>query len=112
MMSVKHFVAVALLACSMPILTACVQYPTERQSVVDMRPKLTFRFDPTDARMNEARVYVDALDAGRMGDFLDGRGSLRVLPGSHIVRVVSGTVVLLEERVYVGDGVVRPLVVK
>jgi len=111
-MSVKNLVAVAVLTCSLPILTACVQYPTERQSVVDMRPQLTFRFDPVDARMNEARVHVDALDAGRMGDFLDGRGSLRVLPGSHVVRVVSGTEVLLEERVYVGDGVVRPFVVK
>lgn len=111
-MSLKNLVAVAVLLCSLPILTACVQYPTERQSVVDMRPQLTFRFDPVDVRMNEARVYVDSLDAGRMGDFLDGRGALRVLPGSHVVRVVSGTEVLLEERFYVGDGVVRPFVVK
>ena len=111
-MSVKNLVAVAVLACSLPVLTGCVQYPTERQSVVDMRPQLSFRFDPTDARMNEARVYVDTLDAGRMGDFLDGKGSLRVLAGSHLVRVLNGTEVLLDERVYVGDGVVRPFVVK
>lgn len=111
-MSVKNLVAVAVLACSLPSLTGCVQYPTERQSVVDMRPQLSFRFDPTDARMNEARVYVDTLDAGRMGDFLDGKGSLRVLAGNHLVRVLSGTEVLLDERVYVGDGVVRPFVVK
>ena len=111
-MSAKKFLAVAVMACALPILTACVQFPTERQSVVDMRPQLTFRFDAADIRMNEARVFVDALDAGRMGDFADGTGSLRVLPGTHIVKVVSGAEVLLEERAYVADGVVRPFVVK
>lgn len=111
-MSAKNLIAAAMLACSLSILTGCIQYPTEKQSVVDMRPQLTFRFDVADARMSEARVFVDTLDSGRMGDFADGIGSLRVLPGTHIVRVVSGSVVLLEERTYVADGVVRPFIVK
>ena len=108
----KNLIVVVVLACFLPILTACVQYPTERQSVVDRRPQLAFRFDPADIRMNEARVFVDGLDAGRMGDFAEGIGSLRVLPGTHIVRVISGNEVLLEERAYVADGVVRPFIVK
>lgn len=112
-MLAREIFAATVLACLLSLTTGCVvQLPTERQSVVDLRPQITFRFDPADARMSEARVLVDGLDAGRMGDFLDGRGSLRVLPGSHIVRVVSGAEVLLDERVYVGDGVTRPFVVK
>jgi hypothetical protein len=111
-MPVKKILSGALLLGALSVLPSCVQYPTGRQSVVDMRPQLTFQFDPADARMNEARVFIDALDAGRMGDFLDGKGALRVLPGNHTVRVVSGAAILLDERVYVGDGVVRPFVVK
>jgi hypothetical protein len=111
-MSGRLLTAMVLIACAAPALMGCVQLPTERQSVVDLRPQFSFRFDASDARMTDARVFVDGLEAGRMGEFLDGKGSLRVLTGSHVVRVVSGNDVLLEERVYVGDGVVRPFVVK
>jgi hypothetical protein len=111
-MFAKKTIAAILLAGSLAALTGCVQYPTDRQSVVDLRPQISFRFDPADARMSEARVMVDGLDAGRMGDFVDGRGSLRVIAGSHVVRVTSGAEVLLDERVYVGDGVARPFTVK
>lgn len=108
----KQLIAVSLLALAMATLSGCVQYPTERQSVVDLRPQISFRFDPADARMNEARVLVNGLDTGRLGDFLDGTGSLRVLSGTHTVRVVSGATVLLDERAYLGDGVARPFNVK
>lgn len=105
-------IAASLLACALAALVGCVQYPTERQSVVDLRPQISFRFDPADARMNEARVLVNGLDAGRLGDFSDGAGSLRVLSGTHTVRVISGAAVLLDERAYLGDGVARPFIVK
>lgn len=108
----KKLIAASLLTCTLSALPGCVQYPTERQSVVDLRPQISFRFDPADARMNEARVLVNGLDSGRLGDFLDGKGSLRVLSGTHTVRVVSGSDLLLDERAYLGDGVARPFIVK
>lgn len=100
------------LALASTVLTACVQYPTERQSVVDLRPQISFRFDSNNSRISEARVLVNGLDSGRLGDFVDGKGSLRVLPGMHSVRVVSGSDVLLVERAYLGDGVARPFNIK
>jgi hypothetical protein len=81
------WMAVSLIAGSLVALTGCVQYPTERQSVVDLRPQISFRFDPADARLNEVRVLVDGLDSGRLGDFVDGKGALRVLSGSHGVQI-------------------------
>ncbi len=108
----KKLIAASLLACTLSALLGCVQYPTERQSVVDLRPQISFRFDLADARMNEARVLVNGLDSGRLGDFLDGKGSLRVLSGTHTVRVVSGSDLLLDERAYLGDGVARPFIIK
>ena len=108
----RWLLAVALSACVFASLVGCVQYPTERQAVIDLRPQISFRFDPADVRLSEARVQVNGLDSGRLGDFIDGKGSLRVLSGSHFVRVVSGGTVLLDERVYLGDGVARPFIVK
>ncbi len=111
-MVIKKLAAASLLAMALTALVGCVQYPTERQSVVDLRPQISFRFDPADARMTQARVVVNGLDSGRMADFLDGTGSLRVLSGTHTVQVISGSEVLLNERAYIGDGVARPFIVK
>jgi hypothetical protein len=108
----RSLIAGVLVTCCSPVFVGCVQYPTERQSVVDLRPQITFRFDTANVGLNEARVLVDGLDSGRMGNFVDGSGSLRVLPGTHVVQVVIGSDVLLNERVYIGDGVTRPFVVK
>ena len=109
----KSSLLVATLALAAAVLVGCVQYPTERTSVVDHRPQISFRFNPADAaRLGEARVLVDGLDSGRVADFADGTGALRVLSGTHTIRVVSGAVVILDERTYLGDGVARPFIIK
>jgi hypothetical protein len=92
-------------------LSGCVQMPTEKQSVVDQRPQITFRVNGDQGRAAGARVLVDELDMGAVQDFLDGQASLRVLPGTHLVKVQAGATVLLLERTYLGDGVVRPFIV-
>lgn len=99
---------VALLAAS----GGCVQMPTERQSVVDQRPQISFRVSAEQPRVIGARVLVDELDMGTVGDFIDGKASLRVLPGTHVVKVQSGADVLLVEQAYLGDGVSRPFNLK
>ena len=101
--------AAALALCG---LSACIQYPTEKREVVDLRPQISFRFDAADTQRADARVLVDGLDAGRLGDYEDGKGALRVLAGSHVVRVVTGNQTLLEERAYLGNGVARAFAVQ
>jgi len=91
-------------------LAACTQMPTEKQNVVDMRPNLSFKV--TDESLNRARVLVDGLDVGTVGDYLEGRTALRVLSGNHLVKVVLDGGTVHEEKVYVGDGVNRSLIVK
>lgn len=101
-----HFrtrIFVGLLAMS--ILGGCVQMPTETQSVVDQRPQIAFQIAHEDQRA--ARVLVDRLDMGAVGDYAAGKGALRVLPGTHLVEVTLGSQQLLNERVYLADGVSR-----
>jgi len=86
-------------------LSGCVQMPTETQSVVDQRPQISFHLK-NDAQ-GAARVFVDRLDMGAVGDYAAGKGALRVLPGTHIVEVRTGAELLLNERVYLADGVSR-----
>lgn len=92
------------------LLEACTQLPTEKQSVTDMRPQISFKVQSESTQ--SARVLVDGLDLGSVGDFLDGVAAVRVLPGMHKLTVSAGPTVLLDERVYLGDGVNRSFVLK
>jgi hypothetical protein len=93
----------ALLATS--VLGGCVHMPTETQSVVDQRPQISFQLAHEDQQA--ARVLVDRLDMGAVGDYVAGKGALRVLPGTHLVEVHLGSQPLLSERIYLADGVSR-----
>lgn len=88
----------------------CTQMPTEKQSISDMRPQISFKVEG--GRAQNSRVLVDGLDIGMVSDFIDGKAAVRVLPGTHMVSVTSGGSVLLEEKVYLGDGVSRSFIVK
>ena len=112
MISLKNMLHAALLGTVVAGLAGCAQMPTEKQSVVDQRPQISFRLAGAPQQAANARVYVDELDMGRVGDFADGQASLRVLPGTHLVKVQLGEDVLLLERAYLGDGVVRPFSLK
>jgi hypothetical protein len=103
-------VMISMATLSLPLLSACTQMPTERQGVTDLRPQLSFR--APDENMIVARVQVDGLDMGSVGDYLDGKAALRVLAGNHMIRIDLNGQILLEERLYVGDGVNRVLLVK
>ena len=90
--------------------SGCVQMPTEKRSVADMRPQLSFKAESP--RAQAARVIVDDLDMGAVSDYLDGVAAVRVLPGTHQLRIVAGGEILLDEKVYLGDGVARAFIVK
>ena len=100
----------ALVLVGSTLLSGCTQLPTEKQSVSDMRPQISFKAQSESVQV--ARVLVDGIDMGSVGDFLDGVAAVRVLSGTHKLTVTSGSTVLLEERVYLGDGVSRSFIVK
>ncbi len=104
------FVAAGALIGSLLLSGGCTQMPTEKQSISDMRPQISFKAE--NERAQSSRVLVDGLDMGMVSDFIDGQAAVRVLPGMHIVSVISGGSILLEERVYLGDGVSRSFIVK
>jgi hypothetical protein len=93
--------------------SACVQMPTEKSGIVDMRPQLNFKVSGSP---DGAVVLIDGLDMGPVGAYLDGNDkqagtNLRVLPGTHQVQVVRGSVILADERVYLSDGVTKTILV-
>lgn len=84
-------------------LSACVQMPTEKQNVVDLKATISFSFDePT---LATSVVVVDGLQMGQIGSYPTGVAALQIKPGTHHIQVVQGAQKLLDEKVYIGDGV-------
>ena len=80
---------------------ACIQPPTSTASVSDMRPGLAFK---TSGAL-DAAIFIDGQNVGTVGQYLEGEALLRVLPGTHQVQVMRGSAMLVDQRVYVADGV-------
>ena len=103
-----RFVVTAFLG--LLLVAGCTQMPTEKSGVADMRPQLSFNVG--NENLLNARVAVDGMEVGVVADYLAGKSALRVLSGTHRVQVLSGNGVVLDEQVYVGDGVSRAFLVK
>jgi len=93
------------------LLAACIQMPTEKQEVVDLRPAFSFSLSDAGDDAGVYKVYVDGLDMGSAANYVAGKNSLKVLSGTHIVKVEGRGRVVLEERVYLGDGATRTILI-
>lgn len=110
MKNIAFAFSIAIIALSFFSVSGCVQIPTEKQSIVDLRPQISFKVDKEN--LLTARVELDGLDVGQVSDYLEGMSSMRIRPGTHVVRVISGSGALLEERFYLGDGANRAFIVR
>ena len=90
-------------------LSACTQMPTEKQSISDVRPQISFK--SADDRARRARIVLDGLDMGPMEKYLEGAASLRILSGTHLLNIVLGDQIIFTEKFYAGDGVNRTFIV-
>lgn len=109
----NNFLARAVMALSLGatlLAAGCVQMPTEKQGIADVRPQLSFQLATPE--MGAAQVVVDGLAMGDASRYVAGVASLRVLPGTHDLQVTLGGRTVLAERFYVADGVNKTFMLK
>ena len=94
------------------LLVGCtIQFPTEKQEVADLRPQFSFFFaDPADDPA-QYRVFVDGLDMGSASNYIAGKNALKVLSGTHVVKVEARGRTVAQEQVYLGDGATRTILI-
>ena len=109
MKNIRLLVGMGALAVVL-LFSGCTQMPTERSGVSDIRPQISFNVD--NESLLSARVNVDGMDVGMIGDFVSGKSALRVLPGNHRIQVFGVGRMLLDEKAYLGDGVSRSFLVR
>jgi hypothetical protein len=98
-------VMVLILHC----VTGCVQMPTEKSGITDIRPQISLR--PVDDSVRASRVFVDGLEMGAVSDFMEGTAALRVVPGTHVIKIINQGRTILDEKFYAGDGINRTFIV-
>jgi hypothetical protein len=85
------------------VVTGCTQWPTEKQSISDLRPGISFKAQNTN--LLDGRVLLDGLDMGQARDYQEGVAMMRVLPGPHLLVVALNGQKVFEEKIYTSDGV-------
>lgn len=109
----QHFLYRLAASCSMVLMlngtSGCVQMPTEKSSITDIRPQISLR--PVDDSVRGSRVFVDGLEMGAVSDFVEGTAALRIVPGSHVIKIINQGRTILDEKFYAGDGVNRTFIV-
>lgn len=106
----KTIVKMAMPLLLLGLTAACSQMPGEKSVHSDRRPQISFKTDST--RALAARIELDGQDAGPLSDYLDGTASIRLRPGSHVLRVWHGSEILLNERLHLSDGAQRTFLIR
>ena len=101
MKSILKYIAGLLLALT--FITGCTQWPTEKQSISDLRPGISFKAQ--NAALLDGRVVLDGLDMGQAKDYQEGVAMMRVLPGPHLLNVTFNGQKLIDEKIFTSDGV-------
>jgi hypothetical protein len=102
---IRLFALSCALALTFQAIISCVQLPTEKSGIADIRPQISLR--PLDDSVRSARVFIDGIEMGAVSDFADGAASLRIVPGTHVIRIINGERTILDEKFYAADGVNR-----
>lgn len=98
----------ALMLCASLMLTGCDYFPTTVQTV-DSRPMVMFK---TTLDADVMKVYVDTKYVGTVSEFLKDEAALRLVPGTHVIRIEKPDHTSQIEKFYVGDGVIKTIVVQ
>ena len=106
----KVLLAAIVLSCAM--LVGCTQFPTETRQAIDLRPQLSFVIADPSIDPSSVEVFVNGLAAGPASAYMAKQNALRVLSGSHQITARRGGKVIFEERLYLGDGMTRQMVIQ
>ncbi len=90
-------------------VSGCTQLPTEKQSISDMRPGLSFKAQNSD--LLEGRVMLDNLDMGQAREYQEGYAMMRILPGPHLLAIYLNGQKIYEEKIYASDGVNQTILI-
>lgn len=101
----------ALILSVLSLNVGCVQMPTTSSSTVDNRPQIIFKVNDNSG-VEGMRVIVDGLDNGPVAPFTNGTQALRILPGTHIIKILNGDTVISSQKIYVSDGVTKEVLIK
>lgn len=97
-----------LLTLSMIILSSgCVTAkPTETSTVVDDRPIIIFKFEQAPPA-SAVKIFIDDIYTGDAQNFQEGVLGLKIIPGTHFLRLEHNGNIILKQKLYLSDGLTK-----
>lgn len=94
-------------ALALPLLLLCCADPVTVTRVVDDRPRILLQGAP-----EGAVLFLDGRSMGSAAAYAGSPGVLLVEPGTHLLEVRLGETLLMSQKVFLGGGEQRTLVVR
>jgi len=94
-------------ALALPLLLLCCADPVTVTRAVDDRPRILLQGAP-----KGAVLFLDGRSMGSAEAYAGDPGVLRVEPGTHVLEVRLGETLLMSQKVFLGGGEQRTLVVR
>lgn len=99
-----------LAAICVAVLLAACQMPGEHRVVSDNSAGISFSI-PESGSDRDYQVFVDGLPMGDAKGFAKGKHILKIISGTHVIRVERDGVEVLKEKIYVSSGTNKVLVI-
>jgi hypothetical protein len=91
------------------LITGCSgSLSTRTSSVVDDRPFIMFNFEGS-IPDSPVIVFINGLRMGVAQDFPEGKKGLKIISGSHILKLQYLDQNILEKKIYLGNGLSRTI---
>lgn len=94
-------------ALALPLLLLCCADPVTVTRAVDDRPRILLQGAP-----EGAVLFLDGRSMGSAAAYAGSPGVLQVEPGTHLLEVRLGETLLMSQKVFLGGGEQRTLVVR
>ncbi|WP_019528162.1 hypothetical protein [Dasania marina] len=81
---------------------------THTSAIIDDRPVLVFNFE-SGKPSSPVTILIDNLAMGDAIDFQNGKQGLKIISGTHIIKLEYKGRIILEDKIYVGQGSTRTI---
>lgn len=94
------------------IISGCISTEAVKSSsVIDDRPMIKFEIEGTKNTDEAISIYINNLYMGNAQDYLSNDKYMKIIPGTHALRLETNNKVILSQKIYIGEGSTKTITI-